>query len=144
MRIHISLNVTSLEASKAFYAGLFGSGPSKERPDYANFRLDEPPIHLALQQGGATGKGGVSHVGVELPDHEALAAWQERLEQAHVVFTPESAAECCYATADKLWVTDPDGNAWEIWVRTGEYEAMGAVRVELPREAGGGETCCAS
>lgn len=131
MRIHISLNVESVERSKAFYSALFGVPASKEREDYANFRLDEPPVHLALQEGGPMGHAGVSHVGVELPGHDKLAAWQERLESAGIRFTPENEATCCYARADKLWLTDPDGYRWEVWVRTGEFDDMGATREEV-------------
>lgn len=137
MRIHISLNVRSVENSVAFYSSLFGVSPSKERDDYANFRLDEPPIHLALQRGAKTGRGGVSHVGVEMPDHETLEKWRQRLELAGAAVEPENGAECCYAKADKLWVTDPDGYPWEIWVRTGEHEAMGATRQGAARQACG-------
>ena len=24
--------------------------------------------------------------------------------------------DCCYATQDKTWVKDPDGNEWEVFV----------------------------
>ena len=30
-------------------------------------------------------------------------------------FSEEEVA-CCYATQDKVWATDPDGHAWEIYV----------------------------
>lgn len=135
MRVHISLNVQSLERSNAFYASLFGTGPSKQREGYANFRLDEPPIHLALQEGGRTGHAGISHVGIELPDHEALGAWQARLEGAGVSFTPENEARCCYAKADKLWISDPDGYRWEVWVRTGDHAEMGETRPGVVEQA---------
>jgi hypothetical protein len=41
-----------------------------------------------------------------------------------VDFTVENEARCCYAKADKLWLTDPDGYRWELWTRTGEYDAI--------------------
>ena len=28
------------------------------------------------------------------------------------------------ATGEKLWLTDPDGFVWEIWVRTGEADQL--------------------
>lgn len=141
MRIHISLNVSSLENSLHFYQGLFGQAPSKVREGYANFRLDQPPIHLALEQGGPTGAGGVSHVGIELPDVDSLAAWRTRLETDGMSFIVEDKARCCYAKADKLWLTDPDGYLWEIWVRTGDIKTHGETRVDLGvRES----ACCAA
>ena len=140
MRVHISLDVASAAKSAKFYSKLFGTGATKVRDGYANFRLDQPPIHLALQENCGPVKDGISHMGIELPDHEALEAWQARLEDGGVDFAPENEAKCCYARADKLWLTDPDGYRWEVWVRTGEIEAMGGTRAEVfeNREAG----CC--
>ena len=128
MRVHISLPSSDLEASKRFYQDLFGQPPSKERDDYANFRLEQPPIHLALEkEGGCCGKAisaAHSHFGIELPDHDTFLGWKERLQAVHTKVRDEPDAECCYARADKVWLSDPDGNEWEIWVRTGEAERM--------------------
>jgi len=139
MRVHISLDVASVERSTAFYRQLFGNDPSKTRDGYANFRLDEPSIHLALQEGRSPSRGGVSHLGIELQDDIALDHWRDRLKRTDVQFVPENKARCCYAKADKLWVTDPDGYRWEIWVRTGVHESMGATRKDIFEAT---ETCC--
>ncbi len=29
---------------------------------------------------------------------------------------------CCYAKQDKIWVTAPDGERWEVFVTHGEVE----------------------
>ncbi len=124
MRVHISINSTAIDQSVDFYSSFFGQEASKTRNGYANFRLDEPPIHLALVEKPASPGGGVSHLGIELPDADALENWRSRLEASNLDFEVEDEARCCYAQANKLWVTDPDGYRWEIWVRTGEYEAI--------------------
>jgi catechol 2,3-dioxygenase-like lactoylglutathione lyase family enzyme len=131
MRIHLSLAVSDLEASLRFYQQLFGQLPSKIRAGYANFRLDQPPIHLALVQaarastGDHSGTAGThSHFGIELPDRDTFVAWRERLREVGAQGRDEKDAVCCYARADKVWFSDPDGNAWEVWVRTGEAEQM--------------------
>lgn len=139
IRVHVSLDVQSIDKGIAFYSKLFGEKPSKAREGYANFRLDSPPVHLALQEGRHPSKGGVSHLGFELPDHEQLADWQSRLEASGIDLTPENDAKCCYAKADKLWVTDPDGYRWEVWVRTGEFGEMGQTRPEAGQSAA---SCC--
>lgn len=139
IRVHVSLDVQSIDRSIAFYDKLFGERPSKVRPAYANFRLDSPPVHLALQEGRHSSGGGVSHLGFELPDHEQLAKWQSRFEASGIDFAPENEAKCCYAKSDKLWVTDPDGYRWEVWVRTGEHEAMGQTRAEVNQSTA---PCC--
>jgi catechol 2,3-dioxygenase-like lactoylglutathione lyase family enzyme len=142
MRIHISLNVDSLEKSKNFYARLFGQEASKVREGYANFRLDEPPIHLALQEKKVQPCNGLSHLGLEVPDRDTLFAWRRRLEATGVPFAVEDEAECCYARADKLWLQDPDGYRWEVWVRTGQHDSMGGVKVlEAIKQAESGACC---
>lgn len=137
LRVHVSVPVSNLEQSIAFYRGLFGTEPSKVRDDYANFRLNEPPIHLALVASGedATPPGGVHHHGFEVETSEALAAWRARLDDHKVEYRVEDAKVCCYALADKLWVSDPDGNPWELWVRTGDAATMLDTASE--------EVCCA-
>ena len=125
MRVHISLQVKNLEKSRAFYSRLFDQPASKEKDDYINFRLDEPAIHLALSLGESAAKSGCEHFGIELPSAEEFRTWQSRLLEAapELNAEPESGAKCCYAKADKVWLTDPDGHRWEIWHRTGDHSA---------------------
>lgn len=148
MRVHISLNTRSVENSVNFYSRLFGQAASKTRDGYANFRLDEPPIHLALVEREKDAGHGVSHLGIELPDIHTLHEWRKRLHDSGVEFSVEDKASCCYATADKLWLNDPDGYRWEVWVRTGEYDHMGATRNVTPEtvdsSAVAGSACCNS
>lgn len=142
MRIHISIAVSDLSRSVAFYERLFGQPVSKLRDDYANFRLDAPPIHLALAP--ATGPvhdrapgsaGSLSHFGIELPDAASFTAWRDRLRGTEGVrWMDEQDAICCYASADKMWLTDPDGNEWEVWVRKADAETM----------TDGNTRCCAA
>ena len=144
MRIHVSLKVSSLENSIDFYSRLFGVSVSKTKEAYANFRLNEPPIHLALVQSDSTGSEGVSHLGIEVPDSDTLEEWHQRLAQSGTDFDVEDKARCCYAQADKLWLTDPDGYRWEIWVRTGEYDGIGATRVAEESQEQTKSVCCAA
>ena len=123
-RIHVSLPVTDLSAAVAFYQRLFGQPASKQREDYANFRLDDPPIHLALVLSrAAPADRGAQHHGIELGSHEALRQWRDRLADTDPV-VEEADARCCYARGDKFWAQDPDGRRWEVWVRTGEHDAL--------------------
>lgn len=127
MRVHIALQATDLEKSRRFYASLFGQPASKVKPDYLNFRLDKPAIHLALVRGDGVAAPAHQHFGVELPDAATFGDWQQRVletdEARSALAEPD--ARCCYARANKVWVTDPDGHRWEIWYRTGEHDALG-------------------
>ena len=46
---HLSLNVTDLARSVAFYEQFFGRPPAKRHHDYAKFELDTPPLVLSLK-----------------------------------------------------------------------------------------------
>ena len=125
MRVHISLPVADLGRSVSFYRSALGQSASKLKDDYANFRLDAPAIHLALVVSNSPEKAsGASHYGIELPDHKTLEQWRARATQDALDIIDDPDASCCYARADKFWLSDPDGNRWEFWVRTGESEVL--------------------
>jgi catechol 2,3-dioxygenase-like lactoylglutathione lyase family enzyme len=118
--VHISLNVSDLPKSVAFYKGLFGE-PRKLKADYAKFVGHEPEIHLALQPGlqpglrPAVSGGALSHLGIRVASTDDVHRWRSELRERGVVSEEERREECCYALQDKFWLTDPDGNRWEIY-----------------------------
>ncbi|MCB9896064.1 MAG: VOC family protein [Planctomycetes bacterium] len=140
-RIHISLSVSDLHSSVAFYSALFGAEPTKQRDDYANFRLDRPSLHLALVKAPehASGDSRARHFGIELFDNVNLSDWQARLEQAHMPLKIERQVTCCYAVGNKFWAKDPDGNDWEFWVRSAEAELM---KGDSTADCATGEAAC--
>jgi len=142
MRIHISLPATNLEQSEVFYEKLFGRPASKRRQDYLNFRLDQPPIHLALVKQTTAQAAVGGHFGIELADAESLMDWQTRLQLSRLDYEPEPGAQCCYATGDKLWLVDPDGYRWEIWHRTGDFDALNDVPADQTKETAAETRCC--
>ena len=138
-RVHISVPSSNIDASVSFYRSLFGTGPSKLRDDYANFRLETPPIHLAIVHAPerASEPADRHHFGVEVASGKALSEWIARLESAGVPMRREIDEACCYARADKAWLADPDGHAWELWVRTGESETLesSSTKCCVPKES---------
>jgi catechol 2,3-dioxygenase-like lactoylglutathione lyase family enzyme len=117
-RIHMGLAVKDLARSVAFYGNLLGQEPTKTRPGYAKFEVAEPPVNLSLNEvGGETGPNNpVAHFGIQVKSTEAVEAMAERLAAAGVQMRREENVTCCYAVQDKVWATDPDGNAWEVYV----------------------------
>lgn len=114
-RIQLALNVDDIEAATAFYAKLFGVGPAKTRPGYANFAVADPPLKLVLIENPGQG-GSLNHLGIEVESAEAVDVEQRRLTDAGLTSTDERGTTCCYATQDKFWVdTTPDGERWEIY-----------------------------
>ena len=45
---------------------------------------------------------------------------------------------CCYAKQDKIWVRDPDGTPWEVFVTHEDAEEHGGGGIEAAEPA----TCC--
>lgn len=125
VRFHLSLNVTDLGKSVAFYRALFGLEPAKLRTDYAKFEPDSPPLVLSLEPTPRAVGGPLNHVGIRLPDSKALVALQSRMEAAGLRSQREEGVECCYAKQTKFWLHDPDGTLWEVYTLDGDIEHRG-------------------
>ncbi|TAK69993.1 MAG: glyoxalase/bleomycin resistance/dioxygenase family protein [Actinomycetota bacterium] len=122
-RVQLALNVSDLEASVAFYTRLFGVEPHKRRPGYANFAVIEPPLKLVLLETSVEARGSgvlgaLNHLGVEVSDPAEVAAASDRLATAGLTTVDERGTTCCYAVQDKVWVHDPAGAPWEVYVVT--------------------------
>ena len=114
-RIQLALNVADLDRAVEFYSRLFGTGPAKRRPGYANFVVAEPPLKLVLLE--SQGRGGtLNHLGVEVASADEVREAGLRLSRAGLAPVSEEHVSCCYAVQDKVWTTDPDGLAWEHYV----------------------------
>ncbi|MDR2856906.1 MAG: VOC family protein [Novosphingobium sp.] len=143
-RFHVHLGVTDLDASIAFYSGLFGAGPTVTRPDYARWMLDDPRINFAISQKCGADKG-VEHLGVQVEDAAELAEVYGRLKATDRPVLEEGATTCCYAQSEKSWIADPDGVVWEAFLTTGDSTVYGESP-DLAGLASAGATanaCCA-
>jgi len=113
--VHISLNVSDLSRSTDFYRRFFGE-PRKLKGDYAKFVASDPEIHLALMPGRVgSGEGALSHLGIRVETSDAVRAWRRTLIERGLPAEAEKREDCCYALQDKFWVSDPDGNRWEVY-----------------------------
>ena len=116
-RIHVALAVTHLAASVSFYQTLLGEPPTKQRPAYAKFEPAEPSLNLVLNQHlMATGSSLPAHFGIQVQSTDEVERMTARLRDAQLEVRTEHETECCYAVQDKVWVSDPDGNGWEVFV----------------------------
>ena len=127
-KMHVSLNVTDVEKSVEFYELFFGEKAHKIRSGYANFDLQNPPLKLALNQSRSNSGGPLNHLGIVLDSAEEVAAARARLGAARLISLDEGDTVCCHARQDKVWASDPDGNAWEIYailddMQDGAFEA---------------------
>ena len=112
-RVQLAIDVTDLDAAIAFYGALFDAAPAKRRPGYANFQIADPPLKLVLIEGAHGGT--LTHLGVAGGATAAVVEAADRLPARGLATDERRAEDCCYATQDKVWVTDPDGAPWEVY-----------------------------
>lgn len=123
LKPHVSLNVSNVDASVAFYEKVFGVKPAKRRPGYAKFDLSAPNLNLTMQEAPRSGVN-ASHFGMQVATTEDVAAAWTRFKDAGLPTKTEDDTTCCYALQDKVWVEDPDGNMWEVFVVKGDAATM--------------------
>ena len=138
LKAHVSLNVSNIDASVAFYEKAFSVKATKRRPGYAKFDLEAPNLNLTMQEAPRTGIN-ASHFGVQVASTEDVATAWTRFKQAGLKTVTENNAECCYAMQDKVWIKDPDGNSWEVFVVKADSDSMGTAS---PEAAVGAGACC--
>lgn len=123
MKTHIALNVADLQKSLSFYERMLGIGPLKVRPAYAKFDAQDPPLNLSLNAGDlVTGHGALSHLGLQVATTAEVLQIRDRWAAAGLKPRDEMGTSCCYALQDKAWVTDPDGNEWEVFTVLADLE----------------------
>lgn len=169
LKAHLALNVHNVERSIGFYQKLLGIDPSKVRPGYAKFDVQNPPLNLTLNEHQFTERGALSHLGIQVASTDDVLTMRERWADAGLLTRDEMQTACCYALQDKTWVRDPDGNEWEVFVvlednlavtdscacatEVGEAETQtvnaanaccSTAPVEVTREAVAETSCCAA
>ncbi|MHC9297291.1 ArsI/CadI family heavy metal resistance metalloenzyme [Mycobacterium sp. LTG2003] len=142
-RVQLALNVDDLDEAITFYTKLFGTDPAKVKPGYANFAITEPALKLVLLEN--PGKGGtINHLGVEVESSEKVHAEIARLTGEGLFTDEEIGTTCCFATQDKVWVTGPAGEKWEVYTVLADSDTFGTSPQHLDESAGDekGGVCC--
>ena len=116
LKAHLAINVRNVETSVEFYKKLFGIGPSKVRTGYAKFDVQNPPLNFTLNQAPFANAGALSHMGIQVGSTDDVLLMRQRWAESGLITRDEMQTDCCYATQDKTWVKDPDGNEWEAFV----------------------------
>lgn len=126
VKAHLALSVRNVEQSIAFYTKLFGIAPFKVRTGYAKFDVHNPPLNFTLNQlpaavastgaHAAHSSPGLNHLGIQVASSEEVMQLRAEWVAAGLPVRDEMQTTCCYALQDKSWVSDPDGNEWEVFV----------------------------
>ncbi|MGA8331753.1 MAG: ArsI/CadI family heavy metal resistance metalloenzyme [Mycobacterium sp.] len=140
-RAQLALNVDDLDEAIAFYSKLFNTAPAKVKPGYANFAIVEPPLKLVLLEN--PGKGGtINHLGVEVESSDAVHAEIARLTDEGMFTEEEIGTTCCFATQDKVWVTGPAGEKWEVYTVLADSDTFGTSPVLAEQGKAESGVCC--
>ena len=134
-RLQLALNVSDLDAAIDFYSRLFATPPRKVQPGYANFAIDEPPLKLVLIENSNAPGGSINHLGVEVFSVEDVASATQRLASEGMDTDVEMSTTCCYAVQDKVWVSGPDAERWEVYTVLADADSFGPAA---------DEACCVS
>lgn len=139
-RVQLALNVDDLDEAITFYSKLFNAEPAKVKEGYANFAIAEPPLKLVLLQN--PGKGGtINHLGVEVESSDKVHAEIARLSGEGLFTDEEIGTTCCFAKQDKVWVTGPVGEKWEVYTVIADSETFGNSPQHHDPDAEGA-VCC--
>ncbi len=142
LKPHISLNVSDIDTSVAFYEKAFAVKATKRRPGYAKFDLAIPALNLTMHEAARTGVN-ASHFGIQVASTDDVLEAKQRFDRAGLKTFAEEDTSCCYAVQDKVWVEDPDGNAWEVFVVKGEADVMREPEPKAVASSCCAPSCCA-
>ena len=131
-KAHVAINVRSVERSVEFYRKMLGLEPSKHRAGYAKFDVQSPPLNLTLNERPFADSGALFHMGIQVASTDDVLKVRARWAAEGLETRDEMQIVCGYALQDKSWVTDPDGNEWEVFV---------VHKDNLPTYYGEGDAC---
>ena len=57
----------------------------------------------------------LNHLGVEVADTSLVKEAADRFTLEQMETVSEEAVDCCFAVQDKVWVTSPEGEQWEVY-----------------------------
>jgi catechol 2,3-dioxygenase-like lactoylglutathione lyase family enzyme len=139
-RVQLALNVDDLDEAVMFYSKLFDTEPAKLKDGYANFAIAEPPLKLVLLENPGNG-GTINHLGIEVDSSHEVHAEIGRLAGEGLFTEEEIGTTCCFATQDKLWVTGPAGEKWEVYTVLADSETFGTSPELLTADPSDGCSC---
>jgi hypothetical protein len=88
------------------------------------------------------GTGGtLNHLGVEVQSSEQVHEEIARLQGEGLFTDEEIGTTCCFATQDKVWVSGPAGEKWEVYTVLADSETFGSSPQHGDRETGGAACC---
>ncbi len=131
LHIHINAEEDKFAAATDFYTTLFGSAPTKTRPNYAKWMLDDPKVNFVVEVLEIEGDTpGIHHVGIQVDESEELASILGALKSAEAPLLEIGETVCCFSKSEKNWTMDPSGVRWETFRSYGDVDEYGEKTLE--------------
>jgi arsenate reductase len=124
LEFHASVRVPDIAAAARFYAWLLGEAPRAWTHRYVTFVSEALRTNFVLlvSDGKPLHQDTLYHLGIELPDRDAVVdAWRRALAAGFPVHKPPRTT-WRGTPLHELWLTDPGGNLVEIYARLTEAE----------------------
>jgi catechol 2,3-dioxygenase-like lactoylglutathione lyase family enzyme len=113
--MHVSLYVSDMQRSIAFYTSFFGTEPVKIKPGYTKFILEQPSLIISFVESKERVNQNFGHLGFQVESPADLEHELQKAKANGFIAREEVGTNCCYAKQDKFWVNDPDGVQWEVY-----------------------------
>ena len=135
-RVQLALNVDNLEEAVTFYSKLFNTAAGETEAGLRELRH-----RAATTQAGADRepRRGRHHQPPRRRGRiERPGARGDRTAPGEGLFTDEEiGTTCCFATQDKVWVTGPAGEKWEVYTVLADSDTFGSSPRHLDPDAEG-------
>ncbi len=139
---HLSLYVSDLEKSVAFYNSLWNGAPQKKKAGYAKWEL--PRMIFSLVENPEKVQSQFGHMGIRVETAEELQRALQYFQKLNFEIKEEMGTLCCYARQDKFWLVDPDGYQWEYYLFHEDVEFNDPHYSQRMQGAKEATACCSS
>jgi hypothetical protein len=94
------------------------------------------PLKLVLIENPGCG-GTLNHLGIEVASRDTVHAEITRLTGDGLFTEEELDTTCCFATQDKVWVTAPGSERWEVYTVLADSDTFGSTTTNPIQPAAG-------
>lgn len=126
LHVHVNTSEDTFPQTVEFYSALLGADPTKEKPGYSKWLLDDPRVNFVVEILEIDGDTpGVHHLGLQVDEPAELSGVTEALRANHSPLLDVGETTCCYSRSEKAWSVDPSGVRWEVFRSTADVNTYG-------------------
>ena len=140
--MQLALNVDDLDEAVAFYSKLFNTEPAKLQGGLRQLRDRRAAAEAGSARESRQGRHHQPSRCRGRIQRRRCTAEIARLTDEGLFTDEEMGTTCCFATQDKVWVTGPAGEKWEVYTVLSDSEIFGVSPQHPDDGAVEGGVCC--